>query len=74
MSLGLWDVFSSQEVVDFVLEHMKLQQPEPKEEDGVDTFSFIEPEVIAQRLVEEALNKGSQDNVSVILVVWSSSN
>jgi serine/threonine protein phosphatase PrpC len=58
--------------VDFVLEHIKLQVQETLgDKSDVDPFGFIEPEVIAQRLVEEALNKGSQDNVSVILVVWS---
>mmetsp|Transcript_19780 Transcript_19780/g.36913 ORF Transcript_19780/g.36913 Transcript_19780/m.36913 type:complete len:508 (-) Transcript_19780:1631-3154(-) len=65
---GLWDVMSSQEVVDYV--HEVMDDPS-----GVQTSNgkiILSPEVrkakMARILANEALERGSADNVCVILV------
>jgi protein phosphatase 2C family protein 2/3 len=50
---GLWDVLNNQEVVDFVIEKKKQNMPLTQ---------------IAEELVQEALEIGSQDNITVIIV------
>jgi len=50
---GLWDVLSNQEVIDFVLFLMKKTKDLKK---------------IAKKLVNHALEKGSQDNITVIII------
>ena len=65
---GLWDVMTSQEVCDFV--HTTLDDPT-----GVQTSQgkiILSPEVrkkkMARIIANEALERGSADNVCVILV------
>ena len=65
---GLWDVMTSQEVCDFV--HNTLNDPT-----GVQTSQgkiILSPEVrkkkMARIIANEALERGSADNVCVILV------
>eukprot|EP01103_Thecamoeba_quadrilineata_P008671 TRINITY_DN18401_c0_g1_i1.p1 TRINITY_DN18401_c0_g1~~TRINITY_DN18401_c0_g1_i1.p1 ORF type:complete len:336 (+),score=55.31 TRINITY_DN18401_c0_g1_i1:36-1010(+) len=53
---GLWDVFSHQDAVDFVLEQLKEIQ---------------DPQRISDELVKEALARRSLDNVTVCLVIFS---
>jgi serine/threonine protein phosphatase PrpC len=53
---GLWDVLSDQQVVDFVL--------------GLSGMGLRNPQLLAQQLVDFALEQGSTDNVSVILVMF----
>jgi len=50
---GLWDVMSHQDVVDFVL-------PKLKEHD--------DPQIVSQQLVDEAFKRGSQDNITTLIV------
>jgi len=52
---GLWDVMSHQDVVDFVL-------PKLKEHD--------DPQIVSQQLVDEAFKRGSQDNITTLIVTF----
>lgn len=54
---GLWDVFSSQEAVDFVRKH--------------DDRSRAARQFLAQEIVNEALERGSIDNISVVIVFFN---
>jgi protein phosphatase 2C family protein 2/3 len=56
---GLWDVFENQEAVDFV----KL---------GLETHQ--KPDQVLDSLVNQAIQNGSMDNVTCVLVVFSSTN
>lgn len=49
----MWDVLENQEVVDFIVEKKKQGMPLTQ---------------IAEELVQEALEIGSQDNITVIIV------
>jgi serine/threonine protein phosphatase PrpC len=51
---GLWDKLTHQEVIDFVHEHLALGQS---------------PQHISELLAQHALDKGSRDNVTVIIVL-----
>lgn len=51
---GLWDVMSSQDVVDYVL----TQSKDPK----------TTPGLLASNLVKEALTRRSGDNITVLVV------
>lgn len=56
---GLWDVLDNQDVVDFVLKHCY----------DIRTMKRINEKLhIARKLAEHAIEKGSSDNVSVIVV------
>ena len=59
---GLWDVFSSQEAVDFV--RVKLEEAKA-------ASSEIDLNSISKNLVEAAIKKGSTDNVTVALMLLS---
>eukprot|EP01097_Dermamoeba_algensis_P001926 TRINITY_DN175_c0_g2_i2.p1 TRINITY_DN175_c0_g2~~TRINITY_DN175_c0_g2_i2.p1 ORF type:complete len:553 (-),score=181.91 TRINITY_DN175_c0_g2_i2:249-1907(-) len=59
---GLWDVYSNQEVVNFV--NRKIQEVL---DDG-DELTEDEVQRIAENLVDSAVDKGSMDNVSAIIV------
>lgn len=52
---GLWDVISDQQAVDFVM--------------GVRNIGITSPDEIAQKLVSYALELGSADNLTVILIM-----
>jgi len=52
---GLWDVFTYQEAVHFVEKQLKLTE---------------DLNEVSKNLVNEALRKGSLDNVSVIIATW----
>jgi serine/threonine protein phosphatase PrpC len=54
---GLWDVFSSQDAVDFVRKH--------------DDRSRAARQYLVQELVNEAMERGSIDNISVLLVFFN---
>jgi len=49
----LWDVFTNQEAVEFVQAAMAVHS---------------KPELVARKLVEEAIKKGSMDNITICLV------
>lgn len=56
---GLWDVMTNQEAVDFILEHSY----------DISTKTRINPEInVSQLLAKFAFDKGSSDNVSVIVI------
>jgi len=61
---GIWDVLSCQEAVDFVIENIlkdkNLQNKGDKSKNNN----------IAYNLAEHALNKGSQDNLSIIIIFF----
>jgi serine/threonine protein phosphatase PrpC len=67
---GLWDVMSSQEVVDFVHECMNegLAHKSLSKEER-DTLKFVQARSMGRIVANEALERGSPDNVCV-LVVW----
>jgi serine/threonine protein phosphatase PrpC len=54
---GLWDVFSSQDAVDFVRKH--------------DDRTRAARQYLVQELVNEAMERGSIDNISVLLVFFN---
>ena len=54
---GLWDVFEDQEAVDFVRSHVNSQKNKESRNK------------VATALIEEALRRGSTDNITVI-VYW----
>ena len=58
---GLWDVFQNQQVIDFVL-HQINKKNKLKSTDKKNNTN------IAYLLAKEAINRGSQDNVSVIFI------
>lgn len=60
---GLWDVMTSQEVVDFVAENLL-----PKAEDE-ESFQLDKRKDMARIIANEALERGTADNVCII-VVW----
>ncbi|KAF0695899.1 Aste57867_13313 [Aphanomyces stellatus] len=53
---GLFEVFSPQDAVDFVAHHITINQ--------------MSPQAICDLLVQTAIENGSQDNVSVVLVMF----
>ena len=71
---GLWDVMSSQEVVSYV--HKRLKAP-PK--DGADitcaehmaSLNYLRSKNMSRFIANEALRRGSGDNISVV-IVWLS--
>lgn len=61
---GIWDVLSCQEAVDYVMENIIIEKKlENKSEKSKNNN-------IAYRLAEYALKKGSQDNLSVIIIFF----
>lgn len=58
---GLWDVLGSQDVVNFVLEHCYDMSTGQTNNANIN---------IAKKLAEFAINKGSTDNVSIIIVFF----
>lgn len=74
---GLWDVMSSQEVVSYV--HKRLQAP-PK--DGADinceqdmaSLTYLRRKNMSRFIANEALRRGSGDNISVVIVWLSESD
>jgi len=52
---GLWDVLSHQDVVDFV--YPKLIETD-------------DPQIVCEQLVKEALGRGSQDNITSLIVTF----
>jgi len=69
---GLWDVMTEQEAVNLVMEGWMKTQSSIMMDDGtvggqVHTSTFCE--IMARMLVEEALSRGSTDNVTVQVVL-----
>eukprot|EP00551_Chaetoceros_affinis_P008251 CAMPEP_0203666888 /NCGR_PEP_ID=MMETSP0090-20130426/3828_1 /ASSEMBLY_ACC=CAM_ASM_001088 /TAXON_ID=426623 /ORGANISM="Chaetoceros affinis, Strain CCMP159" /LENGTH=129 /DNA_ID=CAMNT_0050530883 /DNA_START=141 /DNA_END=533 /DNA_ORIENTATION=+ len=64
---GLWDVMSSQEVVDYC--HNILGDTMKSDIGGTTPNIDLVKKAMAQRLVTEALKRGSMDNISVV-VIW----
>jgi len=52
---GLWDVMSHQQVVDFVLPRL---------------IQLDDPKAVSKQLVEEAYKRGSQDNITSLIVTF----
>jgi serine/threonine protein phosphatase PrpC len=68
---GLWDVMTSQEVVDYVHECLNPHglQSEALSADELATFKHVQCKGMAKKVAQEALARGTSDNVCV-LVVW----
>lgn len=60
---GLWDVFQNQQAIDFVLNKLLTIKKLKTTKNNVNN--------IAHLLAKEAINRGSQDNVSVIIVFFN---
>ena len=60
---GLWDVMEDQEVVDFIRKHIHVH------ENDTDHHANSCRENVASYVIEEALKRGSTDNITVI-VYW----
>lgn len=57
---GLWDVLQNCDVVNFILENVKIHKGKCK---------IIDKRInIAKKLAEYAINKGSTDNISIIII------
>lgn len=71
---GLWDVMSSQEVVSYV--HKRLKAP-PKDgadincEEDMASLTYLRRKNMSRFIANEALRRGSGDNISVV-IVWLS--
>ena len=71
---GLWDVMSSQEVVSYV--HKRLKAP-PKDgaditcEEDMASLKYLRRKNMSRFIANEALRRGSGDNISVV-IVWLS--
>ncbi|KAL7530641.1 hypothetical protein ACHAXR_003608 [Thalassiosira sp. AJA248-18] len=71
---GLWDVMSSQDVVSYV--HKRLNAP-PKDgaditcEEDMASLKFLRRKNMSRFIANEALRRGSGDNISVV-IVWLS--
>jgi serine/threonine protein phosphatase PrpC len=65
---GVWDVLQNQEVVDFVLEKYNdiIRAKKPLSE-----FKGRSEYNIAHKLADYAINKGSTDNISVMIIFFS---
>ena len=63
---GLWDVFESQEAVDFV--KIKIDEAVKETSESATPFASFENKV-ARQLIDEALEKGSTDNITVQIVL-----
>jgi protein phosphatase 1L len=59
---GVWDVFSNQQVVDFVRRHYLASLENPA--------TAKDPSEVADMLVREAIQRGSLDNVTAIVVYF----
>jgi serine/threonine protein phosphatase PrpC len=67
---GLWDVMTSQEVVDFVHESLKNSSGNhAKTTDETNADTPFERKQMARTVANEAIERGSADNVCVV-VVW----
>ena len=62
---GLWDVVSDQQAVELVNECLQELQPAAWQ---LDSEGRSQAEVLALMLIEEALARGSCDNVSCIVI------
>ena len=60
---GLWDVFQNQQAVDFVLKHLLTMKKLKTTKNITNNIAYL--------LAKEAINRGSQDNVSVIIVLFN---
>jgi serine/threonine protein phosphatase PrpC len=58
---GIWDVMSPQQVGDLVLQNMTTEAKQPK-------VALVD---VADKLLQECLNLGSRDNMSVVVVALS---
>jgi len=63
---GLWDVMKDQEAVDFLLEAYTREREEALRRGEVNENTILKK--IAKGLIREALERRSQDNVSVVCV------
>jgi protein phosphatase len=66
---GLWDVMTSQEVVDYVHECLRNSMDDPTLATGETKARELLKQKMARSVANEALERGSADNVCV-LVVW----
>lgn len=72
---GLWDVMNSQEAVDLVLNYRRMQEQQQEQaQEQADTLESRkrrqdDHEKIASYLVDEALRRGTYDNITVV-IIW----
>lgn len=69
---GLWDVWSSQGVVDFCRHKLSLAKEQHHQINESKTIEDSQRKM-AKLIVKEALRRGSGDNISVI-ILWLSNN
>ena len=62
---GVWDVFINQDITDYVLERMKEFELKGKK---IQEMKGRSENNIAQKVAEEAIKKGSQDNISIMII------
>jgi serine/threonine protein phosphatase PrpC len=66
---GLWDVMSSQEVVDYIHQTLKQEKiSESLSEEERATLKRVQYTRMARKVAREALERGTSDNVCVLLV------
>jgi len=63
---GVWDVLTDQEAVDFV--KLKIDEALKETSESATPFASFENKV-ARQLIDEALEKGSTDNITVQIVL-----
>ena len=73
---GLWDVMSSQEVVSYVHKRMAAAPKDGadiKTEEDMQSLKYLRRKNMSRFIANEALRRGSGDNISVV-IVWLKSN
>jgi len=68
---GLWDVMTSQEVVDFIHETMQEDIKTASQQQDTTSLNHLLRRTMARRVAKEAIIRGSGDNVCVVMV-WLS--
>lgn len=73
---GLWDVMSSQEVVSYVHKRLKARPKDGADitcEEDMASLKYLRRKNMSRFIANEALRRGSGDNISVV-IVWLSSD
>mmetsp|Transcript_24006 Transcript_24006/g.33701 ORF Transcript_24006/g.33701 Transcript_24006/m.33701 type:complete len:522 (-) Transcript_24006:111-1676(-) len=65
---GLWDVMTSEEAIQFVREKLREEPYESSNEDDKGRLNFTRRKNMSRYVANEALKRGSGDNVCVVMV------